>query len=40
MLVGHQPKDFLLAVSGPCVDVPADQRDDWEGKPDPSPTLL
>jgi hypothetical protein len=30
----------LLTVSGPCVDVPADQRDDWEGKPDPSPTLL
>jgi hypothetical protein len=33
--------DFvLLTVAGPCVDVPEDQRDDWERKADPSPTLL
>ena len=30
----------LLSVSGPCIDVPDDERDDWERKRDPSPTLL
>jgi hypothetical protein len=30
----------LLSVSGPCVDVPEDQRDAWERKRDPSPALL
>lgn len=30
----------LLDVSGPCLDVPGDQRDDWEGRPDPSPIVV
>jgi len=27
----------LLDASGPCVEVPADQREEWEGRPDPEP---
>ncbi len=30
----------LLDASGPCVDVPADQRKEWEGRPDPEPIVL
>jgi hypothetical protein len=29
----------LLDASGPCVDVPADQRKEWEGRPDPEPIV-
>ena len=29
----------LLDASGPCVDVPADQREEWEGRPDPAPIV-
>ncbi len=29
----------LLGVSGPCVDVPADQSDDWLGREDSTPIV-
>ena len=29
----------LLDVTGPCVDVPEAERDEWEGRPDPEPIL-
>lgn len=29
----------LLAVEGPCVEVPEGDRDDWQGRTDPSPYL-
>jgi hypothetical protein len=29
----------LLDVSGPCVDVPEGDRDEWEGRPDPAPIV-
>jgi hypothetical protein len=29
----------LLDASGPCVDVPEDERDEWEGRPDPAPIV-
>ena len=29
----------LLAVEGPCVEVPEDDRDDWQSRTDPSPYL-
>jgi hypothetical protein len=29
----------LLDVSGHCVDVPDDEREEWEGRPDPAPIL-
>lgn len=29
----------LLDVSGPCVDVPDDEREEWEGRPDPTPII-
>ena len=29
----------LVDASGPCVDVPADQREAWEGRPDPEPII-
>jgi hypothetical protein len=29
----------LLDVSGPCVDVPEDERAEWEGRPDPAPIV-
>lgn len=29
----------LLDVSGPCVDVPQDEREEWEGRPDPTPIV-
>ncbi|MDQ4054255.1 MAG: hypothetical protein M3237_16335 [Actinomycetota bacterium] len=29
----------LLDVSGPCVDVPEDERAEWEGRPDPTPIV-
>lgn len=29
----------LLDASGPCIDVPKDDREQWEGRPDPAPIL-
>ncbi len=29
----------LLDASGPCVDVPEGDRDEWEGRPDPAPIV-
>lgn len=29
----------LLDASGPCVDVPSDERDEWERRSDPTPIL-
>jgi hypothetical protein len=29
----------LLSVSGPCIDVPEDERDDWLTREDPSPDI-
>jgi len=29
----------LLDASGPCVDVPEDERAEWEGRPDPTPIV-
>jgi hypothetical protein len=29
----------LLDASGPCVDVPESEREEWEGRPDPAPIL-
>jgi hypothetical protein len=29
----------LLDASGPCVDVPEDEREEWEGRPDPTPIV-
>ena len=34
-----QGRYVLLDVSGPCVEVPADQRDEWEGFTDPDPIV-
>ena len=36
--VDDQPY-VLLDVSGPCIDVPEDQRDDWLNADEPSPDL-
>ena len=29
----------LLDASGPCVEVPADRREEWEGRADPAPIV-